>query len=559
MSPTEQYNSILTLLRAGALEQAEKEYFRLGLDTVSDNEDILALGGRLLKSRMVESHQSHKQELARQAAEKYYHAYEATGGTYTGINTAAMQMLAGDIDNARATADEVLHKTRGYSPKPGQDAYYHMATVAEAYFILGDHVRAETNLTDAISLDPENYDAHASTLKQFELLATVNNADISWLDKFRPPKTLHFAGHIFGLDGDGNVLDEASVYGLGKSILDKILSENIGYVYGALAAGSDILIAEKALEANAEFHLVLPCPDELFLETSVVPFGEHWVPRFWACKAAAKTVRYLSGDNLKTDDMFTAFASETAMGLAVLKAERLATKPLQLLIWDQKNPTAKAGTARDAKVWEQAGRDQIIIPYPRDTRKATGAGDNAEELTASRDLKAMVFADVRGFGALTDSQVPVFIDKILRPLAICVNTQGRQLEHLNTWGDGLFLVLDSVEAAANVASDLQETFRAIDLAEIGLPEFLALRIGGHYGPVHEMRDPFTNRIGVFGTEVAFAARIEPVTVPGSIYVSEPFACALALSAEEKYRCETVGKVEARKGQQALKLFSLRVR
>ena len=246
-------------------------------------------------------------------------------------------------------------------------------------------------------------------------------------------------------------------------------------------------------------------------------------------------------------------------GSRVLKAERLATKALQLLIWDQKNPTAKAGTARDAKVWDQAGRDQIIVPYPRDGRKATGAGDDAAEAKASRDLKAMIFADVRGFGALTDSQVPVFIDQILKPLATCVNKQGPQLEHLNTWGDGLFLVLDSVVAAAKVASELQEAFRAINLSEIGLPEFLALRIGGHYGPVHEMRDPFTNRIGVFGTEVAFAARIEPVTVPGSIYVSEPFACALALDAEDDYRCETVGTVEARKGQQALKLFSLRVR
>ena len=65
-------------------------------------------------------------------------------------------MLAGDIDSARAIADEVLHKTRTYSPKPGQDAYYHMATVAEAYFILGDQARAEANLADAISLDPEN-------------------------------------------------------------------------------------------------------------------------------------------------------------------------------------------------------------------------------------------------------------------------------------------------------------------------------------------------------------------------------------------------------------------
>ncbi len=558
MTQTDHYNSILSLLRAGALEQAEKEYFRLGLDTVSDCEDILALGGRLLKSKMVESNQECRIDLARQSAEKYQHAYDVTGGTYTGINTAAMQFLAGDEARARMTAEEVQGKTFSYTPKPGEDAYYHMATAAEAYFILGDYVKAKSTLRDAIDLDPVNYEAHATTLKQLELLGTASDVDVTWLDALRPPKTLHFAGHIFGMTGEGNILDTSSIQSLGQILLEKILAENIGYAYGALAAGSDIVIAEKILECGAEFHLVLPCPDDLFIATSVAPFGEEWIERFYACKKAAKSVRYLSGDNLKTDDMFTAFASETAMGLAVLKAERLATEAVQILVWDGKSLSTKAGTSRDAKIWDVENRKQIIVPYPQSGRSATASFEN-ETINESRSMKAMVFADVRGFGALTDSQVPVFLDEILRPLATCVNGQGQQLKYLNTWGDGLFLVLETVEAAAKVACELQAVFRAIDLAKIGLPEFLALRIGGHYGPVHEMRDPFTNRSGVFGTEVAFAARIEPITLPGSIYVSEPFACSLALNAEENYRCETVGKIEARKGQQELKLFSLRAR
>ncbi|MBL4837057.1 MAG: hypothetical protein JKY34_05720, partial [Kordiimonadaceae bacterium] len=63
--------------------------------------------------------------------------------------------------------------------------------------------------------------------------------------------------------------------------------------------------------------------------------------------------------------------------------------------------------------------------------------------------------------------------------------------------------------------------------------------------------------GVFGPEVSFAARIEPVTVPGSIYVSEPFACSLAVNTTDKFRCEYVSEIHPPHRQQPLPLFSLR--
>ena len=111
--------------------------------------------------------------------------------------------------------------------------------------------------------------------------------------------------------------------------------------------------------------------------------------------------------------------------------------------------------------------------------------------------------------------------------------------HVNTWGDGLFLVFDTVMAAAGAAVALQAAFRAVDLRAAGLPEGLALRVGGHYGPVHAIRDPFLGRPGFLGREVTVAARIEPVTAPGSIFVSEPFAAALAIAGGGRFRCEPV--------------------
>ena len=51
----------------------------------------------------------------------------------------------------------------------------------------------------------------------------------------------------------------------------------------------------------------------------------------------------------------------------------------------------------------------------------------------------------------------------------------------NTWGDGLYLVLDDVGAAAQCALACQDTMRALDTDLLGLPPLL-LRVGAHAVP-----------------------------------------------------------------------------
>jgi hypothetical protein len=57
--------------------------------------------------------------------------------------------------------------------------------------------------------------------------------------------------------------------------------------------------------------------------------------------------------------------------------------------------------------------------------------------------------------------------------------------------------------------------------------------------------------------VSRAARIEPVTPPGSVYVSENFAAALALEPGGPYLCEYVGVVSAAKSFGEMRMFLLR--
>ena len=61
-----------------------------------------------------------------------------------------------------------------------------------------------------------------------------------------------------------------------------------------------------------------------------------------------------------------------------------------------------------------------------------------------------------------------------------------------------------------------------------------------------------------GSHVSRTARIEPVTPPGSVFVTEPFAAALEL-AESPFRCDYVGHLPAAKDFGRLRMYRLRRR
>jgi class 3 adenylate cyclase len=131
-----------------------------------------------------------------------------------------------------------------------------------------------------------------------------------------------------------------------------------------------------------------------------------------------------------------------------------------------------------------------------------------------------------------------------------------EVEVRNTWGDGLYLVLPDALAAARCASKLQATMRTIDAATLGGE--MGLRLAGHVGPVFECFDAVTRSRSFFGSHVTRTARIEPVTPEGEVFVTEPFAAALALATDE-FVCEYVGDVPAAKGFGNLRMCVLKAR
>jgi len=100
-----------------------------------------------------------------------------------------------------------------------------------------------------------------------------------------------------------------------------------------------------------------------------------------------------------------------------------------------------------------------------------------------------------------------------------------------------------------------EPSRLLDTSKKGLPG-LQLRIALHAGPVFCCRDPVTGYISYIGAHVSQAARIEPITPSGQVYVSQAFGALTAAEGIEEFRCEYVGRTPLAKDYRAFPTYIL---
>lgn len=169
----------------------------------------------------------------------------------------------------------------------------------------------------------------------------------------------------------------------------------------------------------------------------------------------------------------------------------------------------------------------------------------------------MLFADMVGFSKLQEQDTPAFLVHFLGEIARVVGEAGVKPAFLNTWGDGLFMVFDEVTDAAEFALKLRDAVLKTDWLAHGLPAGTSIRIGMHAGPVFPAEDPIIGRRNFFGAHVNRAARIEPVTVPGAVYISEQMAALLAASGARQFACDYLGTMELAKHYGESVLYRLR--
>lgn len=547
------HRAVLNLAKAGATVRAEKEYERLGLQR-SEEADVAALCARIAKDKALAAAGEMRPALLTRAADLYEAVYRRGGGYYPGINVATLRLLAGELPAAERVAREVV----ALCVDPGEnteDAYYRAATEAEAALVLGDASLARAALVRAAACG-NDLAARAATRRQLRLICAARALSDDVLEPLTPPAVIHYSGHMIAAPQHSGRFPADQEAGAAAAIAASLAHNAVGIGYGALAAGADILFAEALLERGAELHVVLPFMREEFIAISVTPSGPGWRERFDTCMQRASSVTYATDDRYLGHDWIFAYGSFVAMGLAVLRARFLDAAVRQIAFWDGEETTGVAGTGFDVRTWRGFGLPAEIIACRSNAAPRVTAPSSVTAGAGQRELRAMLFGDVKGFSKLTEEQVPAFVTRLLGALGAVLAQYGDSVLYRNTWGDGIFLVLKDASTAARCALELQVAVDALDLPAHGLPDTLSIRLGGHFGPVFEALDPVQGVTNFFGAHVSRTARIEPVTPPGEVYVTEQFAARLALEPGGAFACDYVGQVPAAKDYGTLRMYHL---
>lgn len=538
------HRAVLALARAGSTGEAARRFHDYGLAGI-DDEDIAALEARIAKDLALEAADASSLQ---RSARLYEAIFRRTGGYYPAVNAATLSLLAGDTDRAHSLAHEARVAVGA------DDSYYAVATLAEAALVLGDHDAAGAALAGAAGIHGDDFAALATTRRQLRLICAATGADSGMLAELAGPGVVHFCGHRISAAGRFPADAEEAVV---REVAAMVRENPAGFAYGALASGGDILWAEALLAQGAELHVVLPFNRDEFIQTSVADSGPGWIERFERCLAAATSLTYATDDAFLGDDVLYRYGSELAMGLALLRAQYLDADVRQLAVWDGQPPAGSAGTAIDIAAWARTGNPTVVVASRGNDDGGDAPATHGTKVNG-RVVRALLFADVRGFSKLTDEAAPRFAEHVLGAFADVLDRYDGTINHRNAWGDALYVVLEDPAAAAACAYELQTAMEQLDLAHLGLPDHLALRLGAHLGPVFPVRDRVTGVSAFTGSHVSRTARIEPVTPPGAIYVTEPFAAALVLAGSD-YAADYVGHMLAAKDYGRLRMYRLRAR
>ncbi len=565
--------AVVVLASTGALEEAARKFSAFGLDRAAAGApsqrlrmDIESLKARLLKDGALRCRGEERRRALASAARLYegvFAAESAAGNPeshYPGVNAASLYLLAAEPEKAAPLA--ALLRENLASLPPERCGYWERASEIEALIVLGraQEAREKARALRRLLALPSavDYRAWSSTIRQLRLLVAAKGLGAECLAELAPPRVVHFLGHIIAPPGKRGRFPAREEARVAAAIETRIAGAGIGFGYGSLAAGADILFAEALLRHGASLNIVLPFDRREFVEVSVRPSGARWVERFEACIAAAEregSLRFATEDRYLGDEALFGYCSQLAMGLAILRSQHLSSEVEQIAVWDGAPSEGPAGTGADVAIWKRSGRPQWVIPCgegktpPRPTPKP--------ERATGRRTRAMLFGDIKGYSRLSDVELPRFVDAVLAAFAKVIDGYGAGVLAAETWGDGIYLVFDDAGEAAGCALDLQQAMASIDLEAAGLPGHLALRIGGHLGPVYGGHNPIMKKDSFFGAHVTRAARIEPVTPEGCVYVTETLAAVLALHNPRQFVSDYVGMTEAAKDYGRMRLFHLR--
>jgi class 3 adenylate cyclase/tetratricopeptide (TPR) repeat protein len=561
----------LALARSGATLEA-KQLARELYDEGYEDEETLGLLARTLKDQWQLSTDSvQKAESLQEAAALYELAFRRelksrrrNAGYWTGINAATLAVASGDLAKAITLAEGVRRQCLRLLNRSSRDEnhYWILATIGEANLIL-------RQLPDAAEMYGKAAELAYKTRSFGDLCSTYRNARLLLellrlneddrkliLSGFRRPRVVLFAGHMIDRDRPEPRFPE-ELEGVVRNALREKLKGYGGVVgYSSAACGSDILFLETVKKLGGSTYVVLPYERAAFAKESVEFAGMGWKQRFQKVLREADDVITVSPyQKLARDSVTYDYSNLVLTGLATVYAQHLECELQPLCVWNELAGDGPGGTAAIVRRWQSRNwKVDILNPAklspapktglakPRRTRRARPASVVANSpgqrvLQQSKFLdqmvvKALLFADMKGFSKLAEEQMPAFIEDFFGLVGRLIRRSEDAPVTTEDRGDGVFCVFNTSHQAARFALDLNECVAAANsLKRLKLGEELKVRIGLHAGPVHEFLHPITGKLAYTGTHVSRAARIEPVAPPGHVWASREFAAMSMIEAQ----------------------------
>ncbi len=553
----------------------------IGRQTAKEQAETIGILASNQKQKWIRS--QHPEDLLH-ARDLYLKGFHLTQSYYNAINAAALSWIAGEHDLVEDILGQVpfivkseLEQARKNGDK--NEEYWCLVTLAESYLLLGSIDAAKQYYKKATENADLTIQMLTSVWQQLDMLARHGLKEASEAKELLEiPNIVVFTGHMLDMPGRAKARFPAQDRRLERQIrqaideqLDKL---NIAAGYCSAACGADILFIEAMQNRNDELHIVLPFDREDFIRTSVCQGGHRWLHRFDRALQLVDTSLATDEGYLNTETLFE-FGFTVLKGLATLRAHSLGITPKLLAVWDGVKQERPGGTYYNIKRWPHH-EDITIIPMspPFDEQSAEPQlclKDQSlpEPITSQqhlpREIKAMLFADVVGYSSLSESHIPAFMHTFLEKIA--QDTRGvPRPDMVNTWGDAIFAVMDresSILDMTEYALTLLAVVQNTNWKSLGLPKNMNIRIALHYGPVYRGIDAITGRENYFGSHVNRAARIEPITQPGCIYISDTFASFLVLAMQNTwtkgvwpYDLNYVGKLALPKGFGSQRLYHL---
>ncbi|MEO6929336.1 MAG: adenylate/guanylate cyclase domain-containing protein [Casimicrobiaceae bacterium] len=548
--------------------------------------EIMSLRGRLWKDRAQSSRAGSRAASVAMAHARteYLGAYALAHGAYPGVNVATLSMLLGDRRNARRLAREVI---ASLATQTRPLTCWDHATRGEAELLLGHPGPAKRCYAQACALASGDAGVVATMRRQVMLLANVMPHATEVLPAMPATDVLAFVGHMIDAPGVAEPrFPPALEPAVSAAIRARLARLMKPIVYSSAACGADLAFIEAALDIGAEVNIVLPFDRVEFARTSVAIGGAAWVPRYQRALARATRVIMATEEGHLGDDVLYEYAATILEGLAMLRAAQLEVAPTLLAVIDTKSKGRVGGTRASFERWKRTAGTLELIDL-RSLREASGATarvkggalqatprvprrsataispaglDATPTLVGAtrpqRGLKTMLFADFAGYSRLHDAFAPLFQHRFLEIGAQQVASSKTPPLEVKTWGDALYGVFEAPRDGAEFALGLLTQMQREDWTVAGLPDTSRIRIALHAGPVFLGFDPVMQRHSYFGANVTRAARIEPITPPGMIYVSEAFAGTLVASGERGYRLEYIGMLALAKAYGESRIYRL---